>query len=190
MTILLTGFTPFGDHAVNPSALIVEALFDRPDITGVVLPTIYQTAGDQLIALVHELQPTAIVMLGVAARRTAINLERFALNVDDAAIPDNADDLRCGQPIVAEGPPAYITTLPITAMQTALQAQSIPVTISNHAGAYVCNHLFYVARHAIESAPRPIPCGFIHVPQIDGENGLPLGTMISAISICLDILAH
>jgi pyroglutamyl-peptidase len=187
MTILLTGFTPFGDQTVNPSQRIVEALADRADITGVVLPTIYQTAGERLVALLDEHQPTALVMLGVAARRAAINLERFALNIDDASAPDNAGDLRQSQPIVPGGPAAYTSTLPIAAMQQALQTREIPVTISNHAGAYVCNHLFYVACHALDQTGSSIPCGFLHVPGLDA---VPLATMIEAIAICVGVLTR
>jgi pyrrolidone-carboxylate peptidase len=53
----------------------------------------------------------------------------------------------------------------------------------------VCNHLFYVARHALEQTGTAIPCGFVHVPGIDDENGMPLATMIEAVAICLDVLA-
>ena len=188
MTILLTGFTPFGDHAINPSQLIVEALGDHDDVKGVVLPTIYQTAADRIVMLIEQHQPHSILMLGVASKTPTIALERFAVNINDAKAPDNAGDLRCGQPIVSTGPAAYTSTLPIATMHQALQEQAIPVAISNHAGAYVCNHLFYVAQHAIQPIDPTIPCGFIHVPSMDGE--LSVKTMIAAITICLDVLTH
>jgi len=188
MTVLLTGFTPFVDQPVNPSQLIVEALEDRPDVTGVVLPTVYQIASEQLVRHINDEQPIALLMLGLAGRRSTINLERFALNIDDTATPDNGGEVRQGQPIVPDGPAAYSSTLPLEALRQALHAREIPVTISNHAGAFVCNHLFYVARHALNESKRTIPCGFMHVPGIDGEQGLPLPTLIDAVAICLDVL--
>lgn len=195
MRILLTGFTTFGDHTENPSQHIVEALADRSidglEIVAEVLPVEYQAAGERIRQLIDTLQPEAIVSLGLAAGCDAINLERVALNVDDAALADNAGDLASGRMIALDGPAAYWSSLPLEAMQRSLQAHGIPVRISNHAGTYVCNHLFYAARHAIEQSATPIPCGFIHVPAIreaDDAPGLPLTTMIEAVETCLAAL--
>lgn len=183
MRVLLTGFTSFGEHAVNPSELIVEALAQRRlDVRTAVLPVEYGTAGKKIAALIEQYHPDAVLMLGLAARRSAINLERFALNVDDAALPDNAGEIRSGKAIVADGPAAYTSTLPLEAMQAALMTRGVPVVISNHAGAYLCNHVFYVARHHLQPMT---PCGFIHIPD---ESVLPLATMIDAIDCCLDVL--
>jgi pyrrolidone-carboxylate peptidase len=63
------------------------------------------------------------------------------------------------------------------------------VAISNHAGAYLCNHVFYVARHFLEQRGRAVPCGFIHLPQAsDDEPGLPLAVLMDAVNCCLDSL--
>ena len=192
MRVLLTGFTPFDDHDVNPSQLIVEALAQREyatiDLIAEILPVVYQAAGSRLSDLIAQHQPDVVICLGLAARRSAINLERVALNLDDAKIPDNAGDLAVGRPIQQDGPVAYLSTLPLEAMKRALQAQEIPVEISNHAGAYVCNHVFYAARHAIEQAQSPTICGFIHVPAIADTAdapGLLLNQMIEAVEVCI-----
>jgi pyroglutamyl-peptidase len=187
MGVLVTGFTTFGEHEVNPSRLIVEALAQRhSDIQTAVLPVEYRTSGELICDLIRQYQPDAVIMLGLAARRSAINLERFALNVDDASLPDNAGEIRNGQIIVEDGPAAYVSTLPLDVMRSALMARDVPTVISNHAGAYLCNHVFYVVRHYLEQTGLHIPCGFIHVPDM-GETGLPLATMIEAIDCCLDI---
>ena len=196
MKILLTGFTPFGTVAVNPSQLIVECIAERgrfPDLVTEILPVEYVRAGARLRQLIHESQPEAVVCLGVAESRSAINLERVALNVNDASIPDNAGDLASGQRIVEDAPVAYWSTLPIEKMRDELAKRNIPVTISNHAGAYLCNHAFYVTRHEIECLGWEIPCGFIHVPALcettsDDCAGLPLDVMVQGVEACLECL--
>ena len=197
MRVLLTGFMPFGGHATNPSQYIVSAIAKRPadhlEIITEVLPVEYQAAGERIQALIHDIQPDAIVMLGLAAGRNIINLERVALNLDDSGLPDNTGELASGRVITDDGPAAYWSSLPLETMQQALQARDIPVKISNHAGTYVCNHVFYTARHMLERSHATIPCGFIHVPAIgegDDTPGLPLATMIEAVETCLVALSE
>jgi pyroglutamyl-peptidase len=164
-----------------------------------VLPTEYGASGERIREAIRQHNPDAVLSLGVAASRPAINLERLAVNVDDASIPDNAGHLATGEPIDAEGPVGYRSTLPLDAMKAAVEARGIAVTISNHAGAYICNHVFYSARHALEAAGSTIPCGFIHIPDLpqpDGANnahgsaGMPLETIIAAVEICLQVLGE
>ncbi len=193
MVILLTGFEAFGAVTDNPSQRIVEH-FAAPDdqrLVCAVLPVVYATAGTRIRALLKEHQPDAVMMLGVAQNRRAITPERFALNWNDSPSPDNAGNLMCGRQIITDGPLAYMTTLPVDDFHAALQAADIPVALSNHAGAYLCNHVFYVARHTLEEKSLAIPCGFIHVPPLrtdDQPDGLPLETMIRAIALCLEVL--
>lgn len=187
--ILLTGFVPFHNVAVNPSQLILEHIH-HPDVVTRLLPTEYDAAGEQIAQLIDTLKPDAVLCLGVAQTRDAICLERVALNLDDASIPDNAGTQRSGQPIVDGAPLAYGSSLPLDTMRAAVAAKGIPVTFTNHAGTFVCNHVFYVARHTLETAARAIPCGFIHVPGLSetSEKGLPLETMVDAVNACLDVL--
>lgn len=193
MRVLLTGFEPFGDLKLNPSQLIVEYFQtqQRPDVIALVLPTAYRASGERLEAAIRQHNPDAIISLGVAQSRPMISLERVALNVDDASRPDNDGVLASGEQIAPDGPVAYWSTLPLDAMRAALEARGIPVSISNHAGTYVCNHIFYSARHIVTAHRLSIPCGFIHVPDLatgegDATTGLPLGVMIEAVQICLD----
>lgn len=195
MRILLTGFQPFGQLEVNPAQLIVEhfAAQERPDLIARVLPTEYRASAETLAALLRAEQPDALICLGVAQRRPAINLERVAINVDDAPLADNAGVLASGELIAPDGPAAYWSTLPLAALHAALAERGIPVSYSNHAGTYVCNHVFYSARHLVAASDRPIPCGFIHVPDLlktEGEtsSGLALETMIAAVDICLRVV--
>jgi pyroglutamyl-peptidase len=202
MKILVTGFNPFGELERNPSQVVIAELTHHPgaprpeDLVTEVLRTEYTAAGDRIRSLIHQHNPNAILMLGVSARLSEINLERVALNLDDASLADNTGMIREGQMILPEAPKAYFSTLPLEEMRAALQARSIPATISNHAGTYLCNHVFFVARHEVQTASQKIPCGFIHIPLIsdDGEptgetqKGLPLEVIVAGIESCLDVI--
>ncbi len=191
--ILLTGFNPFGKLEANPSQLIVEGIAERghPGIVAEVLPTEYRRAGERIKSLIQAYQPEAIICLGVAQSRNVISLERLAVNLDDSGKPDNAGMYIFGKTIVPDGPRIYHSTLPLTHMYVTLQQQGIPVVFSHDAGRFVCNHVFYVARHELEQLGHDAACGFIHLPGIrDDENpdGLPLDTMEEAIECCLNVL--
>lgn len=195
MRILLTGFEPFGKVDINPSQRIIEhfAAQERDDLIALVLPTEYAASARRLEAAIRQCNPDAVICLGVAQSRQTISLERVAINVDDASIADNAGVLASGDLIAIDGPAAYWSTLPLDALRAALAERGIPVNISNHAGAYVCNHAFYSARHIVETLDRPIPCGFIHVPGLlktEGETstGLALDVMLEAIDVCLRVV--
>jgi pyroglutamyl-peptidase len=193
--VLLTGFQPFGKVEVNPSQLIVEHFQaeQRDNLIALVLPTEYRAAGEGIRKAIFDFQPAAVISLGVAQRRDTISLERAALNLDDASIADNEGVIAAGELIAEDGSAAYWSTLPLQAMYVALEAHNIPVSMSNHAGTYICNHAFYVARHTLECSGITIPCGFIHIPDIakpDDPNskGLPLELMITAVEICIGVV--
>lgn len=202
MTILVTGFEPFNKLSVNPSQLLVEHLaecaasYGLRDIRTEVLKTEYAASGAQVRELIHTLKPRAFVGLGVAGKTPMLRLERVALNLDDASIPDNAGVLLDGEPIMPGAPLAYLSSLPLKAMRDALQAQDIPVEISNHAGAYICNHVFYTARHEFIRVGLTGPCGFIHIPlmaeQADAgpdRPGLPFKMLVTGIVSCLRLVS-
>lgn len=195
MRVLLTGFQPFAKINVNPSQLIVEHFQSqqRDDLIALVLPTEYTAAGERIRHTILDFQPAAVISLGVAQSRNTISLERVALNLDDASIADNAGVFASGELIASDGPAAYWSTLPLHAMREALEAVGIPVSLSNHAGTYICNHAFYVAQHTLACSGNLTPCGFIHVPDIARDDdpaskGLPLDTMTRAAEICISVV--
>jgi pyroglutamyl-peptidase len=203
MVILVTGFEPFGGIPVNPSQAIVEAVglnaaARRAEIVTEILPCEFGAAGERIKTLIRELRPDAVVSVGLAASAAAIRLERVALNLNDALRPDNGGDLASGRLIDPDGPIGYWSTLPIDAMLSAVKAREISSLITNHAGAYVCNHVMYTARHEIERLGLGIPSGFIHVPLMTeqvapvppGAATLPLAAMVEAVETCLDVLAE
>jgi pyroglutamyl-peptidase len=202
MRVVLTGFRPFGDHQLNPSQVVVEALAERArengcqDLHTSVLPVAYASAGTAVSSLIAAIEPDAILCLGLAAGQSALCLERVALNLDDVQVPDTAGEIRQGQLIVPGGPAAYWSTLPLEALQEALDAQNVPVRTSNHAGTYVCNHVFYVARHELARRGSHAPCGLIHLPLLaeqlgSGQDSSPCldrETMLRAVACCLEVL--
>ena len=192
MTILLTGFSPFHGVETNPSQWIVEHFAaQKRDLITAVLPTEYAASGEKIRALIREHQPDVVLSLGVAQSRTSISLERVALNLNDTETPDNAGDVATGRLIEADAPLAYWSTLPLDALLAALKGAEIPAAITNHAGAFVCNHVFFSARHEIERASMATRCGFVHVPAItEGDKpGLSLAVMIRAVELCIEQLA-
>jgi pyroglutamyl-peptidase I len=152
-----------------------------------------ETRGD-IRELIREYRPEAILALGVAMGTPRLQLERVALNLNDGG-PDNAGEIIRGQLIEPEGPVAYWSTLHLTPMIEALDRLSVPTVISNHTGTFLCNHVFYIARHQIAELWIPSRCGFIHVPGIstgagdETDCGRPLDLMIAGIERCLEILA-
>lgn len=167
--VLLTGFEPFGGEALNPSWLAVQALQGRRiaghRVVAVCLPTAFGASREALKAAVAAHAPQLVVCVGQAGGRSAISLERVAINIDDARIADNAGAQPVDAPIASKGPAAYFSTLPIKAMLAALQAEGIAAEVSQTAGTFVCNHVFYALMHLLRKSPQ-VRGGFIHVPYV------------------------
>lgn len=98
-----------------------------------------------------------------------MSVERIAINIDDARIPDNAGAMHIDQPIVDGGAAAYFCSVPIKAMVAAMTKAGVPAEISNTAGTYVCNHLIYGVLHHIAARHLAIRAGFIHVPYVEAQ---------------------
>jgi pyroglutamyl-peptidase len=153
--VLVTGFEPFGEHAINPSALVANA-FD-----GVVLPVSYARAADALQVAIDDADPEVVLCFGLADKRTKISVERFAHNLDEASTIDNDEAPGSGKEIDPAGPLAFRSTLPVDEIVAALEAEGIPAEVSRDAGGFLCNHVFYVLMQTLD--PKRIG-GFIHVP--------------------------
>ncbi len=193
-TILLTGFEPFGGESVNPSWEIARALdgwaCEGRTVRAVQLPCAF---GDALRVLDDALaahRPELVVCLGQAGGRTEISLERAALNVDDARIPDNLGHQPIDAAVVPDGPAAYFSTLPIKALARDLRDAGVAAAVSNTAGTFVCNHVFYALMHRLATVPALAHArgGFVHVPytpeQVAHRPGVPamvLATQVEGI---------
>lgn len=168
-TLLLTGFEPFHTHPDNPSARAAGALggqeVEGARVVSALLPVEPHAAAGRLLALLDAHRPDGVLLTGLAAGRPHVTAERVALNVMDFVIPDNAGAVYRDHPAQEDGPPAYLSTLPLRVLQDAWHAAGIPGGISNTAGLYVCNFVMYRALHHLARAGRAgVPCGFLHVP--------------------------
>ena len=191
--VLLTGFEPFGTATSNPSGEIVKQI-SGDNIVTAILPVAYTQSADRLLALIAEHNPDVVICLGQAEGRTAITPEKVAINLDDARLADNEGVIRNDVKILESGADAYFSTLPLKEMVDAIKAQGIPATVSLSAGAFLCNHVFYVAQNKF--AGTKIRSGFVHVPLMDsqapefpGLPTMPLDQMVTAVRIMLEVVA-
>ena len=197
--ILLTGFTPFGGHEINPTQKLVEALGQHLVVAGAevfprLLTTHYRRAEEDFDRALAEIRPDAIVSFGLAYSADHVRPERIAVNFDDG----EEDGGHVARRIAEDGPVGYFSTLPVEAMVADLAAAGLPAKASNHAGAYICNHIFYYARHRFERERVATPMGFVHVPPLpemmkpaDAQRpGLALPKLIEAARIAVSTVAR
>jgi pyroglutamyl-peptidase len=169
-TVLLTGFEPFENEPVNPSWEAVRALDGERVGDAVIvarqLPCVFGAAIDTIGELVDVLRPALVIAVGQAGGRAEMSVERVAINVDDARIADNAGAQPIDEAIVAGAPAAYFATLPIKAMVRDMRAAGVPASVSQTAGTFVCNHVFYGLMHRLAQQDGDVRGGFIHIPYL------------------------
>lgn len=193
--ILLTGFDPFGGERVNPSLEVARALdgvhVGAAVVVALGLPVAYAEGAAGLVRAVETLSPVLVVGLGQSSGAAGLVLERVAVNLSDADPPDNTGAVLHDTPVIADAPTAYLSTLPLRRMLAALHGAGFPASLSNSAGSYVCNHVFFTQQHLL--ARRAVPGGFIHLPllphQAVGRPGLPsmpLDLQVAAVRHALD----
>lgn len=190
-SILITGFAPFGGERTNPSWEIAKAL--PKTIAGFRLETLrVPTEFGKAIAVtskaIDTLNPAIVLCLGQAGGRAKMSVERIAINLDDAAIADNAGVQMIDEAIDRNAPAAYFCTLPVKAMVAAMAEAKIPAEVSNSAGTFVCNHLLFGVLHHLAVNEPKTRAGFIHVPflpsQVVDKPALPsmsLETMVQGV---------
>jgi pyroglutamyl-peptidase len=191
--VLLTGFEPFGTATSNPSGEIVKQI-SGDNIVTAILPVAYAQSGERLLQLIAEHNPDVVICLGQAEGRTQITPEKVAINLDDARLADNEGVLRNDVKILESGPDAYFSTLPVNEIVEAIKAKGVPAAVSLSAGAFLCNHVFYVAQNKF--AGTKVRSGFVHVPLMDsqapefpGLPTIPLDQMVVAIKVILELIA-
>jgi pyroglutamyl-peptidase len=192
-TVLVTGFDPFGGHIVNPSWMAVQALHGRQvgahRIVGARLPTVFGESLATLRDLLFRHRPALVICTGQAGGRVALSLERIAINVNDARIADNAGEQPVDTPVIAGGPAAYFTNLPIKAMLATLLAEGINAEVSQSAGTFVCNHVFYGLMHELSTRAelRHARGGLVHVPwlPVQGQPSMRLDEVVHGLKLAI-----
>jgi pyroglutamyl-peptidase len=191
--ILLTGFDAFGGATLNPSWLAVRELHGRQilghTVVAAQLPTVFDASLHELNALLKQHRPALVVCVGQAGGRAAMSLERVAINVNDAPIADNAGGQPVDTPVKQGAPAAYFTGLPIKAMLAKLQAQGVAAEVSQTAGTFVCNHVFYGLMHALATRRelKHTRGGFVHVPWLpeQGTPSMPLDEIVRGLRLAV-----
>jgi pyroglutamyl-peptidase len=191
--VLVTGFDPFGGDALNPSWMAVQALHGRQvagrRIVGAQLPTVFGRSLEVLRELLDRHRPELVLGCGQAGGRTALSLERVAINVNDARIADNALAQPVDTPVVEGGPDAYFTGLPIKAMLAALLREGIRAEVSQTAGTFVCNHVFYGLMHELATRRgfKRTRGGFVHVPWLpqQGQPSMGLDEIVRGLTVAI-----
>ncbi|MDO5423154.1 MAG: pyroglutamyl-peptidase I [Eubacteriales bacterium] len=190
--ILFTGFEPFGQDSVNPSWDAVSLLPDRIGDILIVkrrMPVVYDGVAAPLAAAIEEEKPDAVLCVGQAGGRAVLTPEFVAINLKDAAVPDNAGVSYDGEPIRADGPAAYFATVPVKAIAAAMKEAGVPAAVSYTAGTYVCNSIMYHLLSTLEQHSPQTKGGFIHIPfsceQVLGRSAstpsLPLPLMAKGL---------
>jgi pyroglutamyl-peptidase len=199
MKVLVTGFEPFGGERVNPSQ---EAIRRLPGALGglriatQLLPAAYAPSLGLLYEAILREDPDIVLCTGEAGSRIDLTPERVAINVQDARIVDNAGDQPIDTPVVGAGPAAYFTTLPIKAAVHALREAGLPASVSNSAGTFVCNHVFYGLMHYAATRRARFRGGFMHLPYLPEQAAhhpkapsMALDDIVRGIGIVLAVTA-
>ena len=189
--LLITGFDPFGGEKINPAWEAVKLLPDRIGnyvLCKLEIPTVFGVAAQRVLAEARETEPDVILCIGQAGGRAAVTPERIGVNIRDARIPDNAGNQPRGAFCVPEGPAAYFATVPVIAMEEAVREAGLPATVSNSAGAFVCNDVLYTLLHHF--AGTDVKVGFIHVPYLpeQGAPNLPLADTVKALIAAIEVI--
>lgn len=193
-TVLITGIEPFDGETLNPSWEAARRL-DGAQVAGATLvarqlPCVIGKVVGVLRQAIEDTQPDLVICLGQAGGRSDVSIERVAINVVDARIPDNEGRQPIDEPVVAGGPAAYFSTLPIKAIVRDLRRAGVPASVSSTAGTYNCNAIFYGLSHYIATERPALRGGFVHVPYLPemaahhpGQPSLALETLIEGVKV-------
>lgn len=190
--LLITGFEPFGGEKINPS---MDAVLSLPPQIGdyqlikLVLPVVFGKAAELAISSASEHAPDVILCVGQAGGRSAITPELVGINLKNASIPDNENNLPTDEPIIKNGSTAYFSTLPVRKLTNALKNAGIPSYVSYSAGAYVCNDLLYSLLAHFDGSSTKV--GFVHIPYSDNQQKQPsmnITEIVRGLTVMIDAL--
>lgn len=198
-TILLTGFEPFGGELVNPSWEIASSLHGEliagARVEALKLPCVFGESLQVLGEAVQALKPGLVLALGQASGRSALSLERVAINLIDARIADNASRQPIDEAVITGAPPAHFSSLPVKAMVAGLRAGGYPAELSFTAGSFVCNEVFFGLMQLL--AGSRTRGGFMHVPCLPEQAArlaarlatpsMALATMVGGVRLALEL---
>lgn len=170
MRCTITGFGAFDTVAENPTAFLAPRLAERCNSAmiaqsdSLVMPVSYN-ATPPILQDIWSRQPDMLIHLGVAQGTERIQLERVALNVQDARIPDIDGEQPKGTFILPTEREAFISPLPLHDIAEKSTTPEMPVTVSHFAGTYLCNYVYFLSA-AQGHTTKGFSTLFIHVPHI------------------------
>ena len=189
MKVLLTAFDAFGGEPINPAAEAlqwVSATIDGIEVITLEVPTVFNGSVEVVMRAIRRVQPNVVLCIGQAGGRSDISVERVAINLDDASIADNAGNQPTDTTIAPDGPAAIFATIPVKKLVQAIRERGIPASVSNSAGTFVCNHLFYGVLHRCAKEFPDIKVGFIHIPFLPAQ----VITRLVTPSMALDLMVQ
>ncbi len=176
LRVLISGFETFGGLGDNPTELMIQQLQKEPptieemSIKTVVLPVTYFQSWQKLKEEIETYRPDVVLSFGYAPSSRYVRLERIGQNYDRGG-KDNAGLSHFGKIIEQDGNETLKAQLPLRELKNYLEERGFEVNMSDDAGGYICNHLFYSLMHHIQN--KGIQGGFIHIPNMPpkGQNG-------------------
>jgi pyroglutamyl-peptidase len=199
MKVLLTGFGPFADIVENPTSAIVEQMALRDlqgaELTTRIMPVSFARSARAIDALLREGEYDLALLLGVAGKADKFRIEAVGRNQDNARIPDCDGESRQDVPIIPNGEQLMPATLDIDGLLNAMRNEGFEVEVSQDAGAYVCNHIYYSALNTIARDNLKTQCVFLHVPPAEDSfqppkncTTVPLDKQIAFVMRALETL--
>lgn len=197
--ILITGFDPFGGEPVNPAFEAVKLLPEQiagAELVKLEIPTVFTRSAELVEKTIEAEGPDYVLCVGQAGGRASVTVEKVAINLAEARIPDNDGEQPFDQPLREDGDTAYFATLPVKAMVAAIREAGIPANMSYSAGTYVCNSIMYNVLYLLDRKFPGVRGGFVHVPyaleQGVGKPAdtptMPLATMVRALEAAVEAI--
>ena len=168
MRILLTSFDPFAGETLNVSREVANQVPAPADVElfRVDVPVTFADCAVKVMGEVNAVDPDAVLILGQAGGRKRITIEKWAVNLDDARIPDNSGAQPTAKRIIEDGPEKIETMFDLENMMCGLKKRGLEAEVSVDAGRFVCNHLFYKVLAQLRKKESPAKAGFVHLPYI------------------------
>ena len=197
MKVLVTGFDPFDREKINPAYEAVKLLPDTiggAEVKKLEIPTVFGKGAAEVEKAIESFNPDIVICVGQAGGRSCISIEKVAINLAEARLPDKEGNQPLDKAIVPDGPTAYFANLPLKAMIENVRNHGIPCHMSFSAGTFVCNDVMYRLLHLINTKYHHIKGGFIHVPythsqavtKADGTPSMDEKTIAKGLEYAID----
>ena len=181
--IILTGFGKFGNILKNPTTFLVENLpeylkancqADFELIDARVVPVDIQNC-DKAINEINEIisksknhfKRVFVIHMGVASGIQKMRIERNGCNIENFCIPDMAGNQPRNLPITEKLPKngKLLTCLDVDSLQKKLAQEGFPCYVSDSAGQYICNYMYFCSLENIQKTGKDISSLFVHVGE-------------------------